>query len=128
MAENFASIGSKLDELLQKIDKLNINLQDTLLELLKINKNLTGNFKKIADEIIKFNKEVDGSCDDEYEKASEMLNQTYESLQDSSNPIQTLKELNGKLKMVLQIIGHVMDPDQLQNQLMKIREFIGGIE
>ena len=128
MAENFASIGSKLDELSQKIDKLNINLQDTLLELLKINKNLTGNFKKIADEIIKFHKEVDSSCDDEYEKASEMLNKTYESLQDSSNPIQTLKELNEKLKIVLQIIGHVMDPDQLQNQLIKIREFVGGIE
>lgn len=128
MAENFASIGSKLDELLQKIDKLNINLQDTLLELLKINKNLTGNFKKIADEIIKFHKEVDGSCDDEYENASQMLNQTYESLQDSSTPIQSLKELNEKLKIVLQIIGHVMDPDQLQNQLIKIREFVGGIE
>ena len=125
MNENFEKIGPKLDGISQKIEKLTLSIKGLILEFGKLNENISNNLLKISRQIITYHENINDSASDDFEKGKALLNEIQNDLDKYSNlPTTNIIDLNKKLEMVLSIIGNLVDPDTLQEKILKIKNYL----
>ncbi|MBD3228484.1 MAG: hypothetical protein GF329_09875 [Candidatus Lokiarchaeota archaeon] len=129
MDENFEAIGSKLDGISQKIDKLYLSIKGLMVEFGKVNEAITDHLSKISNQITTYYQNLTDISTDDFERAKKMLSEIQNDLDAQLNlPNRNLIDLNEKLEMVLHLISKIVDPDELENQLLKIEGYIANLK
>ncbi|MHA1271627.1 MAG: hypothetical protein ACTSPY_17680 [Candidatus Helarchaeota archaeon] len=129
MDENFKTIGFKLDDISQKIDKLTLSIKALILEFSKINDDIKENLSKLSQQIVAYNNNLNDTSNEEFEKSKNLLEEVYKELENiSKSPTSNINLLNNKLEAALEIISQIVDPNLLSAQILKLKNYLSKIE
>jgi len=129
MDKSFESIGAKLDSISQKIDKLTLSIKALTIEFSKINENLVDNLSKISKQIVAFNENINDSSSKEFERSTKLLNEIYANINKFSDlPTSKISDISLKLESIFNTIEQIVNPETLNAELVKIKNFISKIE
>ncbi|MHA1232251.1 MAG: hypothetical protein ACTSRP_15825 [Candidatus Helarchaeota archaeon] len=125
MDKEFTAIGSKLDKISQKIDKLTLTLKALIVEFSQINKNIVDNLKTLSRQIIAYNEKLDDTAGADFDKYSKLLEEIHENINKfSKSPEYSIIEINQKMKDILSLVEQTINPQDLNIKLLKIKEFL----
>ncbi len=119
-------VGQKLDEITDKLDALNENIAGLVNTITTTGQEIGENVKKLAEIIEKYTDSV-------MEQSKESFDRSRNQLLEISREINTLKRVTGidqlmrmntALQEILTLLQNSINPDQIQNQLFEISQFI----
>ncbi|MHA1648901.1 MAG: hypothetical protein ACTSYB_01815 [Candidatus Helarchaeota archaeon] len=126
MDDQMRFVGQKLDEITDKLDALNENIAGLINTITTTGQEIGENVKKLAEIIEKYTDSV-------MEQSKESFDRSRNQLLEISREINTLKRVTGidqlmrmntALQEILTLLQNSINPDQIQNQLFEISQFI----
>jgi len=126
MDDQMRFVGQKLDEITDKLDALNENIAGLVNTITTTGQEIGENVKKLAEIIEKYTDSV-------MEQSKESFDRSRNQLLEISREINTLKRVTGidqlmrmntALQEILTLLQNSINPDQIQNQLFEISQFI----
>ena len=129
MSDTFQEVGPKLDEITQKLDTLVSSIKEMTNEFTKFNENISSNLSKISTQITEYFKTLNETSQEDFEKSKKVLEDIEQNLDSQLHPpASNIADINNRLEQVFEILGVIVDPDNLQNNIIKINEFVKNLK
>jgi len=129
MSDTFQEVGPKLDEITQKLDTLVSSIKEMTNEFTKFNENISSNLSKISTQITEYFKTLNETSQEDFEKSKKVLEDIEQNVDSQLHPpASNIADINNRLEQVFEILGVIVDPDNLQNNIIKINEFVKNLK